>query len=222
MAALVPRRRGDVVVGSAEQSGEPQAHQGRLCSPNNVMEVIHTDGPDGSIRPVLSMVFATANDVQMKWTQTLFDIAKATAASGGFGGKLAAYPQCETARRYEAGFWARGSLSRLSGSTLGITMDIYQYDTGGAALMMDRNTYHPGASPTTGSDPSLGGASTVDVASWDGNQTNATFPGWTFFRSIVEQKMWESVYQMRAQFLLHDAVATGSVQIADPVLRPIG
>lgn len=179
----------------------------------NYLEVRHMAGPDGSIRPALVSVAAVINDSNLIWTQDIWNPLNCHGA-GSFATRLNPHPQSIPARRLEFSAWVKGAVTAISAPALGVTLDVYIYDDKGN-LMMDRQTYHPGLSPTTAND---GG---VDVASYDGAQSVSTF-GWTHLRSVIEISQVEAVNRMRCQVLWHESADTGYVYIMDPCLRPIG
>jgi len=188
-------------------------YRSNSLSANNYLEVRHMAGPDGSIRPALVSVAATASDSNLVFTQSIWNPLNNHGA-GSFIQRLHPHPQSIPTRRMEFSCWVKGAVTVIAAPALGVTMDIYIYDDKGN-LLMDRQTYHPGLSPTTAND---GG---VDVASYDGAQTVSTF-GWTHLRSIVEVSQYHAVNSLKCQLLWHESADTGYVYVMDPCLRAIG
>jgi hypothetical protein len=178
----------------------------------NSMEVLHVVGPDGTIVPALSMVCATPNDPNLSWYQYLWN-PLSNSGAGVTNQRLNPHPKSIPARRLEFSGWVKGAVTAIQASGLGIAFDIYMYDAFSIATLMDRQTYHPGLSPTALVD-------TADPQSFDGAQTVSTFD-WTYIKSIIEVSNYESIHQMRAQVLFHEATDTGNVLLHQARLRPI-
>jgi hypothetical protein len=179
----------------------------------NSMEIHYVAGPNGDIRPAISVVCVTPNDPHLLWTQYMWNPVNQSGASA-IVQRQHPHPQSEMYRRMEFSCWVKSAVTAIQTSGLGITFDVYIYETAGA-IMMQRATYHPGLSPTALVDPA------PDVCSYDGAEVVSTF-GWTYLRSIVELASYQSVVEMRAQILFHESVDTGNVLVMDPCLRPIG
>lgn len=221
----VARTRGGAAITFAQNITAPMAFVVRNPSPawwgktqysgllsGNRAEWQHVPGPDGRETPALYLEIVTPNDPDLNWTQLTYNVANSSKVGTG-SQRIQPYARFNPARRMEVSYWSKGQIDTITPPSLGLTWDFYFYGAEVGALLMDRQTYHPGLSPTTLAD-------SLDPASWGGNQQAGAWE-WTFFRSVIEMKMWESVQQMRFSMLVHDSSLTGKVWCTPPRFRPI-